>query len=683
MTNNIEPLPNYLPLKYNDLPPRYDPLQEATLNKEVNVNNCYYYLSLIERFWHYMNTMNKQEQQLYLARAEYRYELWVKKFHYNMLAPPLDIAYVWHAHLLSPFRYYEDIAVRLGNSSMYNAPFPLKDIHENQIVYTNKKSNLKMKILAFWDSTFGADEPYCLKKEDLYIGSFQRKCWLCKHEIKIPWTEYADYRYGKNTNSFPHHCKPEGMSFLDLASMKLEFDIKNIRGNKALGPRIAGTLLDAKGRLKKKGNKIIPFINHLPNISKPGEMDYAYEVQIENVLKTLGPKYEYHANELMYAIRTCYQSNPSPFSIDLIHAVSRQKKFYDNIKGIDWKPPKGFTSAIRRYHDFLVLMKRYPTIIAVPTIEIDCAWHTHMLFAKKYRDFTLNYLKRHINHDDTIPDSSLKQYASKTNNAWLNLNLQYRLLRWEKKGIKIHATITPATNYFGDEYIPGKVEIPFDSLKKIQQILNDQLTKACTERQATVKFSAHCHDLKDTFYRDNCDLEQLKDMQVFIGEGMKKTSYGYVGTVNCGTGGKSAIYCDESRSYSGKEISSYKDKWYKVGDPRTKTQNIFRDVEGSKCNSEDFVDVAPPEYSAHADRRRKSNMNHNDATYLDSNQAMFLTTPMILYASPAVIGCGSAGGFGGCGGGFGGCGGGGGGGGCGGGGGGGGGCGGGGGGGGC
>ncbi|CAO3631326.1 unnamed protein product [Cunninghamella blakesleeana] len=517
-------------------------------------------------------------------------------------------------------------------------------------MYKNKTSDLKIKTFVLWKAVFGMEEPYCLKKEDLYIGSFQRKCWLCQHKIEIPWTEYADYRYGKNRNQFSHYCKPDGMNFLDLANMKLEFDMKRHSKYEFLGPPIAGTLLDAKGRLKKKSNKIIPFINHIPNIPEPSEMDYAYELQIENVLKTLDEKHEYHANELMYAIRTCYQSNPSPFSIDLIHAVSRQKKFYDTVKGIDWKPPKGFTSAIRRYHDFLVLMKRYPTIIAVPTIEIDCAWHTHMLFAKKYRDFTLNYLKRHINHDDTIPDSSLKRHASKTNNAWLNLELKYKLMKWKKVNGKVEATITPMKYHFALEYCPGKVEVEAKDLKRIQEVLNEQISKACSEHQATIKFSSHCHDIKDTFYNDDCDLEQLKDMQTFIGECMKNTSYGYIGTVSCGTGGKSAIYCDDSRSNSGKEITSYKNKWYKTGDPKNKIQNIFHDGEGSRSNSKNFIDSSPPEYSELAYKIRKINMNQVNAASVGTNADMFLTIPAIVYAPVTSFNCGSSGGFTSCGG---------------------------------
>jgi hypothetical protein len=78
-------------------------------------------------------------------------------------------------------------------------------------------------------------------------------------------------------------------------------------------------------------------------------------------------------------------------------------------------------------------MKRNKTLVAVPTIEIDCAWHTHMLFPSSYRIFTQRYLRRIINHDDTIPDTSLKQFASDTNRAWINTPVRYRIYVSEER----------------------------------------------------------------------------------------------------------------------------------------------------------------------------------------------------------------------------------------------------------
>lgn len=60
-------------------------------------------------------------------------------------------------------------------------------------------------------------------------------------------------------------------------------------------------------------------------------------------------------------------------------------------------------------------------------ILIDVSWHTHMLHPKAYRDFTLKFLGRVMNHDDTIPEVKLRDYRSDTNAAWKDSGNTYRI----------------------------------------------------------------------------------------------------------------------------------------------------------------------------------------------------------------------------------------------------------------
>lgn len=62
--------------------------------------------------------------------------------------------------------------------------------------------------------------------------------------------------------------------------------------------------------------------------------------------------------------------NPHWFSIDLIQAVKRQRKFIKTVMAIDWKFPEGVVRGIRRYRDFLHIISKNPDLVAVPTIEI-------------------------------------------------------------------------------------------------------------------------------------------------------------------------------------------------------------------------------------------------------------------------------------------------------------------------
>lgn len=72
------------------------------------------------------------------------------------------------------------------------------------------------------------------------------------------------------------------------------------------------------------------------------------------------------------AIQSTYLCTPyRASSIDLIQAVARQYKFAFKVtKIIDWKAPLGIVNGIRRYADFLAVIKDNPGLTAVPTIEI-------------------------------------------------------------------------------------------------------------------------------------------------------------------------------------------------------------------------------------------------------------------------------------------------------------------------
>lgn len=41
-----------------------------------------------------------------------------------------------------------------------------------------------------------------------------------------------------------------------------------------------------------------------------------------------------------------------------------------------------------------------------------------MLFPNAYRKFTVKFLRRFLNHDDTIPEAQLQKYVENTDHAW-------------------------------------------------------------------------------------------------------------------------------------------------------------------------------------------------------------------------------------------------------------------------
>ncbi|CAO3595912.1 unnamed protein product [Absidia cylindrospora] len=602
-------------LKFQQAPPLTEKDMMPTLNQVVTINNCYYYLAMIERFWRVMDVITRDQQRLYLARAEFRYEFWVRAFdEKRMPTPPLDIAFMWHTHLLSPLRLYEiSLFVFLQQDQYLMHPCLWR---------TWGKNGPTKDTLAKWERIFGeTGEPYELNASNMASGDYCKACIMCKHEIRLPWTTYAGYRYGENTTPFDHPCGiNRQINFLDVARMKLEYDLTP-KGNK-------GTLLSPSGIPRQKPNTMVPLIVPLVSIEPQNEMDYSYELQIEDKLKSLGKKYEHDANELLYAIRTCYQGNPSPFSIDLIHAVARQRKFYDAAISMDWSTTNAFSSAIRRYHDFLTLMKKDSSLIAVPTIEIDCAWHTHMLFSGPYRRFTRNKLDRVINHDDTIPEPSLKKFTNDTCRAWTLSPTNYWITKIERpRGSAGPYKVSLAVDDvgFGEDYSPGKVYSNKNDRHHIADLLNGEIVNS--KRDPPARVSAHCRDVPKSFFRDDIDAEQMESMQNFIGEGMKKTSYGYIGTASCGTGGKSAIYSSDDRSHRCKVISSFKPRWYQTSEP--KQQNKYRDFDGSKSTSDRFHDDRqPPTPSGPRRRRSRDDLTiyysrTQDGNYINYSRNMY------------------------------------------------------------
>jgi hypothetical protein len=121
-------------MKFDKDPPIEKTKNEfPSLDGVVTVANCWYYLSLLERFVEITQSMEEDLLKMYLVRAEYRYFQWISAKEYRkpeFAIPPVgkrnnftiselilvskstllfsDVAFFWQAHLLSPVRYQED-----------------------------------------------------------------------------------------------------------------------------------------------------------------------------------------------------------------------------------------------------------------------------------------------------------------------------------------------------------------------------------------------------------------------------------------------------------------------------------------------------------------------------------------------------------------------------------------------
>jgi Glycine-rich domain-containing protein-like len=117
----------------------------------------------------------------------------------------------------------------------------------------------------------------------------------------------------------------------------------------------------------------------------------------------------------------CYWDNASSFSLDLVGAVIRQNEFVAKMHQIDWlhSPALRATMArlINKYENFFQIMRAYPNSFAVPTLDVDLAWHTHQLSPASYRAYSVSQCGILVNHDDKIDESKLSmgfEWTSKT-----------------------------------------------------------------------------------------------------------------------------------------------------------------------------------------------------------------------------------------------------------------------------
>ncbi|VUC20063.1 unnamed protein product [Clonostachys rosea] len=99
-------------------------------------------------------------------------------------------------------------------------------------------------------------------------------------------------------------------------------------------------------------------------------------------------------------------------------AVLRQGKFVEKMHDLLWIRSPALEGtlqrAIGRYENFCELMRRVPSVMVVPTQDIDLVWHTHQCAAAQYVSDTQARVGRFINHDDAIRPGRLRDGFERT-----------------------------------------------------------------------------------------------------------------------------------------------------------------------------------------------------------------------------------------------------------------------------
>jgi hypothetical protein len=105
-----------------------------------------------------------------------------------------------------------------------------------------------------------------------------------------------------------------------------------------------------------------------------------------------------------------YWENSSSFGLDLVGAVVRQGSFVEKMSNIDWlhSPalPATMTRLILKYERFVDIMQD-ATNMAVPTLDVDLAWHTHQLNPPSYLKYVVQKTRQFVDHDDKVAETAL------------------------------------------------------------------------------------------------------------------------------------------------------------------------------------------------------------------------------------------------------------------------------------
>ncbi|KAF6797079.1 alpha-ketoglutarate-dependent sulfonate dioxygenase [Colletotrichum musicola] len=119
-----------------------------------------------------------------------------------------------------------------------------------------------------------------------------------------------------------------------------------------------------------------------------------------------------------------YWENASPLAIDLVGCVMRQGTFTEKMCMINWLhfPTARDLMArlITKYERFIEIVAVAVSTkdkVAVPTIDVDLAWHTHQLSPKAYFDYTVAKMEAFVDHNDKVDEDKLStafEWTSKT-----------------------------------------------------------------------------------------------------------------------------------------------------------------------------------------------------------------------------------------------------------------------------
>ncbi|KAL1652218.1 hypothetical protein SLS58_000345 [Diplodia intermedia] len=296
--------------------------------------------------------------------------------------PPLDVLMVWHAHTLNPRIFFED-CLRHGCLDFWATGLPWADIN-TCIDNTTFDYDVGEPVKAIWRhntqlSWDNLDDP----------SDKEIRCPFCTQAtfLSIPWSRGAGFSRGHDVEFAPGDGYSDG-----------EF---------------AQTCPSCQSTITHDTLEVWQFRQDIARLLRE-------DVPLGGT-GTAGrptPRERVSVRRMM----SRYWKNHSIFGIDLVGAVVRQGTFIEKMHNIGWLfSPTVYSTAerlLRKYKNFFRIMAEYPKKMAVPTLDVDLAWHTHQTLPSNYYNFCqTNCNGVFIDHDDKVEEAKLDEsfeWTSKT-----------------------------------------------------------------------------------------------------------------------------------------------------------------------------------------------------------------------------------------------------------------------------
>ncbi|KAK3676397.1 hypothetical protein LTR78_003673 [Recurvomyces mirabilis] len=468
--------------------------------------------------------------------------------------PPVDVLMVWHSYMLNPRAYLED-CLRLGRMRLWHTDMPWHSISSSINAGTFKYEPGEVTEGVFagmtglkWDSA----------SSDVKDKSIV--CPSCQSQLSVPWTAMSEPTRAVTESTLPDiidgmlstgtgYCDKDLLASCPsckttvtherLRAGKFCSDIKKLLNNDT---PMGGTMLGTSGLPGKAAGQrdiLFKYVTLPPNnilrdglggkllASTKAEGDgFSESMQgIRDVIEAATQDKAYMrkvrgsaSHRLTRAekigirrMMSRYWDNSSPFALDLVGAVVRQGSFIEKMHNIDWLHSPALPSTMKRlltkYERFVQIMADQHNM-AVPTLDVDLAWHSHQLSPSGYMEYTIKATKQFIDHDDKVAETKLNDAFAWTSKTYQRLfNEPYsECTCWYCEAVRESHTSTASRLFHGSQSrvtdsMVHKVET--DSAKSVHISSHNAVRPSDDTNKYQITASRQADEL-DKAYRKAC-----------------------------------------------------------------------------------------------------------------------------------------------------------------------------------